>query len=83
MKTFINYDKIKTQSEFLEGGRIYYSKPLNDAWKALKQGQDIILTHEASDTGWSMVYVTIDGVESQLTKKQIRTSDLKYYFGGS
>lgn len=80
MKQRIDFNTQKTQAEFQEGSRNYYQKPLNMAWQALKTGKSITLLGEFSDTGWVLLFVEIDGTEHQLTKKQVRSSDLKYMF---
>lgn len=71
----------KTLETMLESDRNFYTRPQNIGYKVLKEGGAIEIFIIPSETGWSQVFLRYGGLEYPLTKKKIRTSDLKHYFG--
>jgi hypothetical protein len=76
----LNINKETTLKTIIESDRNFYAKASNLIYKALKSGADLELYH-VQNGHWSMVHAVSGGVSEQLTKKQIRTADLKFYFG--
>ena len=79
----INYEPKKLLETVSESDRNFYNRTATKIWSHLKSGKSLELLGKFSDTGWVLVFAKIDSTEYQLTKKQIRASDLKYYFGGN
>jgi hypothetical protein len=80
MKQPITFDSKKLLDTLSESDRNFYATAANRGWAALRAGETVQLAGEYSETGWCLVFITIGGKEYQLTKKQLRTNDLKFYF---
>lgn len=81
MKNEVQFSKEVLLNTVSESDRNQYQRPAALCWKALKAGQEVKVLVEFTETGWCLIYLNIEGIEYQLTKKKLRSSDLQYHIG--